>query len=81
MNKRLIKRYRKEIGKVIRDTRTQAGLSQKYIGKRLRTTGQMVGKWERGESPMDCTRYMEICQVLGLIAGVELTRVLHKVNR
>jgi transcriptional regulator with XRE-family HTH domain len=80
MNKRLIQRFRQEVGNFIREGRASAGLSQEKLAKKLRIPARTLTNYENGRNTMGWIRYVEICQVLGMDAGAELNRVIQKVN-
>jgi transcriptional regulator with XRE-family HTH domain len=80
MNKRLIQRFRSELGRTLKEGRQLAGLSQEFVGKKLRIPRQAVIKYESGKHTMGWIRFVEICQTLGIEAGPTLADVIKKVN-
>jgi transcriptional regulator with XRE-family HTH domain len=81
MTKREIQRWRKEIGNILKGGREIAGLSQEKVAKKLRMPARTLINYEQGKHTMGWIRYMEICEVLGMDAGKELSRVIHNVYR
>lgn len=80
MNKRDTQKFRKALGRCIREARLTLGLSQAKLGKQLGVRPQMVQKWEYGRSPMDVTRFADICRALGLDAGKTFNGLIYIAN-
>ncbi len=57
-----------EIGDLIRERRTAANMTQEQLGKKLRLTFQMVGKYETGKSAITVTRLVQVATALGVRA-------------
>jgi transcriptional regulator with XRE-family HTH domain len=57
-----------EIGDLIRERRTAANMTQEQLGKKLRLTFQMVGKYETGKSTITATRLVQVASALGVRA-------------
>jgi ribosome-binding protein aMBF1 (putative translation factor) len=80
MNKRDIQRFRQAIGDIIRKGREDAGLSQEKLAQKLRIPDRTINNYENGRNTMGWIRFVEICKVLNLNAGLELNGVIKKVG-
>jgi transcriptional regulator with XRE-family HTH domain len=59
--------YSKEYGeflRVLRETRSQLGLTQHELAKRLRQTQSFVSKCERGERRIDVVELRHFCRAM-----------------
>ena len=57
------------IGQIIREKRTEKGMTQEQLAERLGVTGQAVSKWERDEAYPDIALLKELAKALGLSVG------------
>jgi transcriptional regulator with XRE-family HTH domain len=80
MTKRDIQRYRQAAGNTIRKGREAMGLSQEKLAKKLRIPERTINNYENGRNTMGWIRFVELCQVLDMSPGLELTLIISKVN-
>ena len=56
--------------------RTDAGLTQQELAKKLGKHQSFVAKYEGGERRLDMVEFIEICQVIGVDATKLITRII-----
>lgn len=56
---------REEIGRIIRESRMMAGLTQTQVAERLERPQQTIASWESGKSQPDANTLFELFRVLG----------------
>lgn len=56
---------KEEIGQIIKETRTKAGLTQLQVATQLNRPQQTIANWEVGRSQPDANTLFELFQVLG----------------
>lgn len=56
---------KEEIGKIIKESRTVAGLTQLQVSKMLERPQQTIASWESGKSQPDANTLFELFRVLG----------------
>lgn len=54
------------IGKVIRKRRTELGISERKMAKKLYVSYSTFNGWERGAHLMSIIYFFQICEILGL---------------
>lgn len=55
---------KEEIGKIIKNTRLAAGLTQKQVAEQLNRPQQTIANWEVGRSQPDANTLFELFQIL-----------------
>ena len=57
---------KEEIGKILKETRINAGLTQAQVAERLGKRQQAIGNWETGYSQPDINSLLNICSLYGI---------------
>jgi transcriptional regulator with XRE-family HTH domain len=60
---------------LLRQVRTEAGLSQQQLADRLRRPQSFVSKFESGERRLDILELRQVCRALDLPLGAFLSRL------
>jgi len=64
--KNIFSREQQELQSLLRAMRTQAGLTQADLAKRLSQSQSFVSKYESGERRLDCIELRQVCLALGV---------------
>lgn len=60
---------------LLRLTRTESGLTQTEVARRLNQPQSFVSKYESGERRLDILELQEVCQVLGITLAEFVARL------
>ena len=64
LHKRAMHMEKKDIGKLLKESRKKLGKTQSEIASLLGTSQQVVGHWETGYSQPDSQTFIKLCNIL-----------------
>lgn len=76
MKKSIYSDKSKELQELLIKARTDAGLTQQQLAKKLGKHQSFVAKYEGGERRLDMVEFIEICTLI----GVDATKIMKRIS-